>query len=245
MRIGRREVAASVALLTVAPRVLGQSETKALTPLPIRIGAATIRLTTPNGYVETSVRAPDVYALALAFSAGDARIVAHYVKANDLALFEQGKKVYFSEFLLAQTPRRAENLEVTQAQFDKLRNGTVALQGQLSSKLEPLLAAEAARLSKAVSGIAGANIKVKTGEMVPISIDRDDAKVISYSVLASTAVTEGRTTETRNMVASTAACFVSRKVIMLNVYRVFRSPRDLQANKELLAAWVTSTLSVN
>jgi hypothetical protein len=200
----RRQFTAAAALAIAVPSL---TRAQAVGPnyVPVQIGAASLRVASPQGFVETSKRAPDVYAMALAYSAGDARMVAHFVKQQDLATFELGKKAYFREFLLVQTPRRAEGVQVTQAQFDKLRAGMVALQTQLSSKLEPRLAAEADRASKAVSTTAGANIKVAVGEMVPVSIDRNDERVMSYSVLAAAAVTQGAGAEKQNMVASTAA----------------------------------------
>lgn len=244
MLITRRHFNASIALSAVLPSI-AQSQAAAQAFVPVQVGTTTIRVASPQGFVETSRRAPDVYAMALAYTAGDARILAHFVRQQHLAVFEQGKKVYFREFLLVQTPRRAEGLQVTQAQFDKLRSGTVALQAQLSSKLEPQLVAEAERVSKAVSATAGAKIRVSVGEMVPVSVDRNDERVMSYSVLASAGVTETTGATNQNMVAGTAACFVSGKVIMLNSYRVFRSPRDLQTNRELLALWVNATLAAN
>jgi hypothetical protein len=241
----RRRVAAASAAFALTVPILARGQTATNKTSRVQIGAAIIQLETPSGFVETSSRAPDVYALATAYSAGDARIVAHFVLEKDLAAFERGKQVNFSKFLLVQTPRRAETIQVSQAQFDKLRAGTVALQSQLTSKLEPQLAAEAARVSKAVSTTAGESVKVATGEVVPVSIDRNDARVVSYSVLANASVNGNKGSVTRNMVASTAACLLAGKVIMLNSYRVFQSPRDLQANRELLASWVSSTFSVN
>ena len=211
----------------------------------LQIGAAAIRVPSPVDFVETSSRAPDVYRMALAYSAGDARIIAHYVRQTDLKDFESGKKVYFRQFLLVQTPRRAEQLSLSQDQFDKLRAGTIAMQSQLASKLEPRMAAEIERVSKAVTTTAGASVRINVGEMVPVSIDRDDARALAYSVLATAGATEGTTANTQNMVASASYCFLSGKVVILNAYRVFRSPRDLQENRELLNKWIAALFAAN
>ena len=183
--------------------------------------------------------------MAMAYSAGDARILAHFVRDEDLKQFEKGKKVFFREFLLVQTPRRAESLVATQAQFDRLRKGTVAMQSQLESKLEPKIAAEVQRVSKAVSATAGSSIKVAVGEMVPVSIDRNDSTVLSYTILATARVSESGATNAQNMVASASYCFLSGKVVMLNSYRMFRSPRDLQINRELQAKWIAGLYAAN
>ena len=177
---------------TLAPAlpIAASAQVAAPTIQTLQIGSTPIRIPTPKNFVETSRRAPDVWTMALAYSAGDARIVAHFVTQSDLTSFEKGNKVYFRQFLLVQTPRRAESIQVNQAQFDKLRAGTVAMQADISSKLEPRLAEEVDRVSKAVSNSAGSSIKVSVGEMVPVSIDRNDSRVLSYSILATAGMRE-------------------------------------------------------
>ena len=239
----RRAFVNTTAVLALAPWLARSQATG--TEAALRIGAVTVRVPSPEGFVETSNRAPDVYSMAMAYSAGDARILAHFVRDEDLKQFEKGKKVYFREFLLVQTPRRAESLVATQAQFDRLRTGAVAMQSQLESKLEPKIAAEVQRVSKAVSATAGSSIKVAVGEIVPVSIDRNDSTVLSYTILATAGVSESGATNTQNMVASASYCFLSGKVVMLNSYRLFRSPRDLQINRELQAKWIAGLYAAN
>jgi len=239
----RRIFVSVTATLAIAPWLARAQATQSAATL--QLGTTTVRIPTPEGFVETSNRAPDVYAMAIAYSGSDTRILAHFVRAEDLNQFEKGKKFIFREFSLALTPRRAESLVVTQAQFDKLRAGTVAMQSQLASKLKPGIAAEVARVSKAVSTAAGSTIKVAVGEIVPVSIDRNDSKVLSYTILVTAGVSEAGGTNTQNLVAGATYCFISGKVIMLNAYRMFRSPRDLQINREMQANWIAGLYAAN
>ncbi len=216
------------------------------TPLvALQIGTQTVRIPTPAGFIETSRRSPDLWATALAFSAGDARIIAHFVTVKDLAAHEKGKTVLFNEFMLVQTPHRAESLKVTQAQFDKLRSGTIAVQDNLAQRLEPQLATELDRVSKAVSSDQAASIQVRVGEIVPVSVDRNGSRLLIYTVLSQAGVMEGKAPTSQTVVASTAYCFVVGKVVMLTYYRQFHSPQDLQVSRSFMETWANSVLSSN
>lgn len=170
----------------------------------LQIGSETIQVPTPTGFVETSRRSQELWKTAIAYGAGDARIAAHYVTETDLKAFESGKSVHFRQFMLVQTPKRAEGIMATQAQFDKLRTGTVDLQRNLAANLEPRMAAEIEKVSKAVSTAQAANVKVRLGEMVPVSVDRNDSKVLIYTVLARGGASTGKKIEEEYLVASTA-----------------------------------------
>lgn len=219
-----------------------QSGTPAVSLL---IGDITIRVPTPQGFTETSRRSQELWNLALAYSAGDARIIGHFVTDKDFAAFEKGKTVMFREFLLVQTPRRAESLIVTQSQFDKLRSGTVALQADLSKRIEPRLATEIDKVSKAVSSTQGIDLKVRTGEIVPVSVDRNDSSVFIYTVLSQVGASDGKTSTDQTMVVTTAYCFVSGKVVMLAAYRHFRPPQDLHSSRTFINSWASGVLSAN
>ena len=231
-------------LLTVCLPVSAHSQSFGIAH-EIRIGSEAILVPTPVGFVETSRRSQELWNTALAYSASDARITAHYVLETDIKAFESGKLVHFRQFMLVQTPKRAESIVATQAQFDKLRTGTVDIQRNLAAKLEPRMAAEIEKVSKAVSTAQAANIKVHIGEMAPVSIDRNDSKVLIYTVLARGGTTTGKKVEEGNLIASTAYCFVKGKVVMLAVYRQFMSPKDLQASRNTVESWANALAAAN
>jgi hypothetical protein len=211
----------------------------------IQIGYEAVQVPTPVGFVETSNRSQELWNLALAYSAGDARITAHFVAEPDFKAFEAGKSVHFRQFMFVQTPKRAEGIAITQARFDKLRAGTVELQRNLASKLEPRMAAEIEKMSKAVSIAQDSSIKIRLGEIVPVSVDRNDSKVLVYTILARTGVTTGVKTEEDNMVSSAAYCFLKGKVVMLVTYRQFKSPQDIEASRNLADKWANALIAAN
>lgn len=213
--------------------------------MSLLIGRTNVQVPTPQGFTETSRHSQELWNLALAYSAGDARIIGHFVTDKDFTDFEKGKAVTFKEFLLVQTPRRAESLTVTQAQFDKLRSGTVALQGDLAKRIEPRLATEIDKVSKAVSSTEGVDLKVRIGEIVPVSVDRNDPSVLTYTVLSRVSASDGKTSTDQTMVITTAYCFVSGKVVLLAAYRHFRTPQDLQSSRTLVSSWASGLLSAN
>lgn len=62
-------------------------------PVTLQIGQQAVRLPTPEGFVETSRKSQDLWDIALAYSAGDARIAAHFVTDQDFRDFESGQNV--------------------------------------------------------------------------------------------------------------------------------------------------------
>jgi hypothetical protein len=211
----------------------------------LRIGTEAFQIPTPVGFVETSRRSEELWRVALAYSAGDARIAAHYVSERDLKAFEAGKLVHFRQFMLVQTPKRAEGLLLTQTQFDKLRVGTIDLQRNLASKLEPKIAAEIEKISGALSKERGVNVKVHIGEIVPVSIDRNDPNVLIFTTLSRGGATTANSVEEENLVSSAAYCFIKGKVIMLAAYRQFKQPQDLHASRTLVDSWVNALIAAN
>ncbi|MEZ5649441.1 MAG: hypothetical protein R3E87_02720 [Burkholderiaceae bacterium] len=210
-----------------------------------QVGDAAIRVPTPQGFSETSRRSKGLWELALSYAAGDARIIGHFVTEEDLVAFESGDAVTFKEFLFLQTPRRTMALTATQAQFDKLRSTTAALQADLARRIEPRLAAELEKVFKALSSAEGVDIELRVGEVVPVSVDRNDARVLIFTMLGEAGVVERGSSTYQNMVATTAYCFVAGKVIILTVYRHFRSPRDLHLSRIFMNSWADTVLSAN
>ena len=213
--------------------------------IPLQIGPQSIQVPVPQGFVETSRKSQELWSMALAYSAGDARIAAHFVSEQDLRAFESGKAVVFKQFMLVQTPRRAEPIVATQAQFDKLRTGTVDLQKDLARRLEPRMAAEVEKVSKSASKTQGYPITLRLGEIVPVSVDRNDPQILVYTILSQVSTSEGKNGSSQTMVATTAYCLVKGKVVMLVSYRHFKSPQDLQASRESVGAWANALLSAN
>ncbi|WP_029148851.1 hypothetical protein [Methylophilus sp. 5] len=210
-----------------------------------QIGTAAILVPTPQGFVETSRRSKELWDKALAYRGGAARIIGHFVTEKDLAAFEKGKEVTFKEYLLVQTPRSAESLIATQAQFDKLRSGTVALQADLAEKIEPRLSTELERISKNVSTAKGEDIKFRLGEIIPVSVDRNDSRVLIHTVLAQVSTSQEKSKTNQNMISTTAYCFVSGKVVVLIAYRHFLTPQDIQSSRTFVNSWANSVLSAN
>jgi len=232
-------LAALLLILSVRPSIAAPAL------MQLQIGTQPIRLPVPAGFAETSRRSKELWNQALALSAGDGRIVAHFVTEKDLADFTSGAEVVFREFLLVQTPRRAEALTVTRAQFDKLRSGTIALQSELSKRLEPRLSAEVERISKELSSFQGTSLTFRVGEIVPVSVDMNEPRTLIYTILSQMSTKEGVTTTNQAMVSTVAYCFVAGKVVMLVAYRHFRSPNDLQISRAFVTQWASSLLSAN
>ena len=147
--------------------------------------------------------------------------------------------------MYVQTPVRAEGIATTQAQFDKLRTGVIALQNDIAAKISPKLKEEVARASKEFGARQGEPISVKFGEIAPLSIDRNDTKALIYTTLMSVASSQSDASHEGNILSSTAFIFAKGKVLTLSVNRVMNSPRDVQIVRSFASEWVSAILAAN
>lgn len=209
------------------------------------VGIETIVVPTPTSFLETSKSAPEVWEQAKTFSTSSVRVLAHYALESELKTLLAGGEVRLSQYMYVQTPTRAEGVTTTQAQFDKLRAGVISLQDDLDAKLGPQLKDVVARASKKMSDKQGEQLSIKVGDIIPVSIDRNDAKVFIYTTLMGVASSQSDASYEGNILTSAVIIFVKGKVLMLSVNRVMKSPRDIQIVRSFASEWASAIMAAN
>ncbi len=182
---------------------------------------------------------------ARTFSTASTRLVGHYASEADLKAFKGGGEVQLSPYMYLQTPSRAENLVATQAQFDKLRAGVVGMQRDLSAKLGPRLSAEIARAAKEFGDLQNEQINLTVGEIVPLSVDRNDARALIYTTLMNVAPTSNGSSAGTNILTSGAMILVRGKIVMLSVNRIMKTPQDIKIVRRFTSDWVSAITTAN
>lgn len=235
-------LALALALLTMIAPALGQTFDASTSH---RIGIETIVVPTPTNFLETSKNAPEMWERAKAFTSASVRVLAHYASESELKTLRVSGEVRLSQYMYVQTPVQAEDIATTQAQFDKLRTGVITLQNDMTAKLSPKLKNEVARASKEFYAKQGEPLSVKVGEIVPVSIDRSDAKILIYTTLMSVKSSQSDTSHEDNILTSAAVIFTKGKVLALSVNRVMKSPRDIQIVRSFTSEWVSAIVAAN
>lgn len=237
-----KQLTLALALLTMIAPALGQTFG---TPTSHRIGVETIVVPTPTNFLETSKNAPEMWERAKTFTTASVRALAHYAPESELKTFIAGGEVRLSQYMYVQTPVRAEGITTTQAQFDKLRAGVISLQSDMAAKLGPKLKDEVARASNEFGAKQDEPLSVKVGEIVPVSVDRNDAKALIYTTLVSVASSQSDASYEGNILTSAAVIFAKGKVLTLSVNRVMKSPRDIQIVRSFASEWVSAIVAAN
>lgn len=237
-----KQLTLTLALFTMNASVLGQAFG---IPTSHRIGVETIVVPAPTNFIETSKSAPEMWERAKTFTSASVRVLAHYAPEAELKTFMAGGEVRLNQYMYVQTPVRSEGVTTTQAQFDKLRTGVIALQNDMVAKLSPKLKDEVARASNEFGAKQGEPLSVKVGEIVPVSIDRNDAKALIYTTLMSVASSQSDASHESNILTSAAVIFVKGKVLTLSVNRVMKSPRDIQIVRSFAGEWVSAIEAAN
>ena len=237
-----KQLTLALALLAMIVPAVGQTFGN---PTSHRVGVETIVVPTPTNFLETSKNAPEMWESAKTFTTASVRVLAHYAPESELKTFIAGGEVRLSQYMYVQTPVRAEGIATTQAQFDKLRTGVIALQNDIAAKISPKLKEEVARASKEFGARQGEPISVKFGEIAPLSIDRNDTKALIYTTLMSVASSQSDASHEGNILSSTAFIFAKGKVLTLSVNRVMKSPKDFQIVRSFASEWVAAILAAN
>ncbi|MFZ6863499.1 hypothetical protein ACO0K7_12775 [Undibacterium sp. Ji67W] len=211
----------------------------------IQIGAQTIRFVSPPGFVEVSRRNAKLWAHAKMLDNADILTLAHLVTEKDLDTYDKTQVDMFESFLMVQTPVTHLDRIATQAQFDNLRIKLVAMQANLKQSVEPQLLAETNRISKALSKIEDKQTGFGIGQVVPISIDRNDAQALIYSTKVQVNFSTEKTSASQYNVSTSAYCFIQGKLVILGAFRRYYSDKDIKDNQKLMMAWVKSLLSAN
>lgn len=214
-------------------------------PTSYRIGGETIVVPTPANFLETSKSAPEMWASAKLFNTASVRLLAHYAPESEVKAFLAGSEVRLSQYMYVHTPLGAEGVTTTQAQFDKLRMRVLALQNEIETKLAPKLKDELARASKGLSTLQDEPFSVKVNEVVPLSIDRNDAKALVYTTLMSLKSSQGDTAYDGNIIGVSALIYSKGKVLTLTVNRLMKSPRDIQVVRSFAGEWVAAIVAAN
>ena len=211
----------------------------------LRIGDVTINVPAPEGFIETSANSAELWQLAQSMSSGYSQTIAHYVTKSDFDAYNENRSPAFSQYFIVQTPKSAKTLTATQQQFDRLRSETAAMQSELKRSIEPRLSKELDKLNKNLSSQLGKPLAIGIGQIVPVSVNINRPNLLSYSVLSqiSTSNKDGNTSDT--LILTTGVCFLKGKVVMLNSYRLFQAPQDLQTSREFIEKWANTMLLSN
>lgn len=203
------------------------------------VGDVQVLLPLPTGFVETSASSPDLWRTAQMFGTETTRTLSHYVLAIEFDTYKKGHSVVFSEYSFVKTPRQAEKLIATQSQFDKLRVDSIRSLTELIKSVEPSVASQIEKLSKDkdLSQRLETPLRLRIGDVVPVSINANRNNFVSYTVLSRLEATlpEGKSSNT--WVQTVSACLIKGKVILMYTYRLFRGPQDIAASREYGELW--------
>lgn len=242
MSVSLKQLTLTLAMLATIFSASGQTFGPPATYL---IGGTPIVVPTPPNFLETSKHSPEMWKRAQTFSTASTRVLAHYAPESELRTFEAGGEVRLGQYMYVQTPMRAENMTATQAQFDGLRTRVVALQADLASKLGSKVRNEVARASKEFGAQQGEHLNVKVGEIVPVSMDRNDGKALIYTTLTSVRESQNDAAHESNILTSSAMVLVKGKVLSLSINRIMKSPKDIQIVRSFASEWVAAIAAAN
>lgn len=210
-----------------------------------RIGSTSVLVPVPTGFRDTATAAPDLLEAASLFVTSGTRVLGYFVLGNELDAYSMGRDIFLSQWLFVQTPRKAETIVATQAQFDEMRTVMLELQSDLEKKIEPRLSAEVRRLTGDLGTTDQMPFHLQIGQIVPISVNVNRPNLFSYTVIAQVETKENGKLVSRPVITTSALCYVKGKFVILHVYQVFQAPQNIKASRAFSERWVSAFFAVN
>lgn len=204
----------------------------------LKIGNQTIILKDPSGFLETSKKSSELWDLAKLMVSGKNEVIAHYVSKEDLDDYYLNKNPEFEQYFIILTPKATKKSYISQEDFKKFRFEIISTQNELRKNIEPRVNRILNNLSDDLSIQLKKEISMNINQMKPVSININLPNFLSYSVFSKINVSDHKTDKNHIIIGTTGIILIKGKLLIINSYRNFKSPQDLQDSRASIENWV-------
>ncbi|MFQ5937010.1 MAG: hypothetical protein ACE5LB_11455 [Acidiferrobacterales bacterium] len=202
-------------------------------PLDVRIADASITLATPSGFHEVSQVSPDIHRLAQTLTPRMNRLLAVYVTTDDLDRLRDRDEPELDRYLLVQTYRPTEHLNIGTDGFHKVTGQMKRQQESMMKNAKAMMDTELERASAQLSAEHAAAISLKVGEIFPLGVFAEGENSISMASLAKYEASANKERLEHLVAVAMNVLRVEDKIIFAYVYSTYDTKDDLD--------WVQST----
>lgn len=198
----------------------------------IDLGDRPVSIPAPEGFYEISQLSPKTRKLAEAVTLPDSRLLAVYVSESPK----------FEKYIVLQTSRRLEQLDVSEVQFSQLvaQVKQDALAKMIKEEVGPLVDDAAGKLSKEY----GFPLKLEVGELVSLGVFMEKTDAVGFAVLQKNRVSANGQLDYLT-VGGAAIMRVKGKILRAHVNSDYKSPKDAEWARSTLSTWVDQILATN
>jgi hypothetical protein len=225
-------------LAAIPPVLAGQTTS-------INIGTTPIRLPAPAGFTEVGRGSPDIMARFTTFTPPSNKLLAVYVTHADAERIRRGEQPDFSSYIMVQTHRRSLDHDMTQAEFDQLRDIIRNQQKQLLERGKERANELLRDRRSQISSQAGTNMELSVQDMALKGVFVDNARIISLAAVNKYNVQVEGQPSSFEVAGASNVIYLKNKSLFVYVFEKYDSARNLENIRNLSTAWSQQILREN
>ncbi len=208
-------------------------------PDSFRIGAKTIRIPSPVGFVNGYPSIPEVAAQVKAFEEPDGRTLTMHIPQSIASKVIAGESVESLPFYAKIAVKKGmDNRDITPAKLDKYAN-------RFDRDFEKLIDKELPKTivngNKSLTEYLGKNMDAVISR--PLNLGTIDRRPDVYSVMfVSVVQLPGKTMP---MISVMSHIVVQKRLLYLNIYKEFSTDKDIETLRDFARKWADDILAAN
>ncbi len=211
----------------------------------VTIGSTSIRLPAPDGFTEVGQDSPDIMARFTTFTPPSNKLLAVYVTHADAALLRQGRQADLSRYIMVQTHRRSLEQDMSQAEFDQLRDIIRNQQQQLLEQGRKRANELLQERRSQISSQTGSDTQLSVQDMALKGVFTDTPRVISMAAVNKYNVqVEGRPSSFE-VAGASSVIYVKNKSLFVYVFEKYEGARNLENIRNTSTVWSQKILRDN
>jgi hypothetical protein len=211
----------------------------------IQLGSEKLVIKNPDRFIETSQNSKEIWDLANEFVTEDSIILSHYITKKDFNKYKAGESPELKEYFYIKTPKILMGSISTQEQFDTLRKSVYSLNKDNLLNIEAYLNQFTENYSAEESIKNGSQVKLKVGQVVPVSVNESINNFMSFTMLSQIEIANKSKLESTTVVITRGSCFIKGKLIFIDYFRVLSSPDDLRKSREIVETFSKALIKDN
>lgn len=211
----------------------------------VTIGAQRLILPPPSGFQYPGALAPRLVRLGEQATVPEDRLLAIFAAPRDIQAEVRGNPATMDRYGLAQSTKELEPHQISLTQFAKYK---ADVRAQLSGQFERDLAdvrKNWAAFAKEYETQGRGKLDMTPTDISPIGVVKETPVALTVAGLLSAKVRTDRGERVHMTAMATSLLLVKQKVLWLQVYSTFRTPKDLQWVKDASLDWIDRTAQAN
>jgi hypothetical protein len=211
----------------------------------VAIGATPVRLPAPDGFTEVGQGSPEIMARFTTFTPPSNKLLAVYVTNADAERLRKGQQMDLSSYIMVQTHRRSLEHDMSQAEFDQLRDIIRNQQQQLLEQGRKRANELLKERRSQISSQTGANTQLSVQDMALKGVFIDNPRTISLAAVNTYNVQVEGQPSSFEVAGTSSVIYVKNKSLFVYVFEKYEGSRNLENIRDISITWGRQILGAN